>query len=88
MKKLEPAPASLLAEWRAQEERRLSAEELDARIAAPMTEAERADLEGLIAWFCRRYPTPAARLAYHRRHELLRRRQRAATAGPPTLSGR
>ena len=73
MNKLEPASPALVAAWRAQEERRLSADEFDARVGAPMTETERADLEGLIAWFCRRYPTPAARLAYHRRHELARR---------------
>lgn len=77
MKRLEPAPASLLAEWRAQEERPLSPAEFEARVAAPMTDVERADLEGLIGWFCRRYPTPAARLAYHRRHELSRRRARS-----------
>ena len=83
MKQLAPAPANLRAEWRAEEERRLSPAEFEARVAAPMTDVERADLEGLIAWFCRRYPSPAARLAYHRRHELARRRQRAAT---PTVT--
>ncbi len=72
MTKLVPASPQLAARWRAEEERRLPADEFEARIRAPMTDDERA----LIAWFQRRYPTPAARLAAHRRRELERRRQR------------
>lgn len=47
--------------------RRLSAEEFDAYVRAPMTSAEREGIVELIDWFVRRYPTPADRLAYARR---------------------
>ena len=45
------------------EERRLSPEELAARIAAPWTTQEAEDLAQLVAWFHRRYPTVRERLA-------------------------
>lgn len=48
-------------------ERRLSADEWAAGSAIPITDEERAETLALIAWFCRRYPTPAERLAYVRR---------------------
>jgi len=44
-------------------ERRLSAEEFDAYVHAPMTEAERLAILESVAWFTKRYPTPAERLA-------------------------
>jgi hypothetical protein len=55
-----------LAEVRRLAERRLSAEEFDAWVNAPMGEDERAEILSLIEWFTRRYPTPAARLAQAR----------------------
>ena len=44
-------------------ERQLSAEEFDAYVHAPMTDAERREILESVAWFTRRYPTPAERLA-------------------------
>jgi hypothetical protein len=59
-----PAPdPETLAEIRALSERRLSAEEFEAYVRAPMSEAERNEILEQIAWFMRRYPTPAERLA-------------------------
>lgn len=46
--------------------RRLSAEEVCAALAEPISDAERASVRELIAWFTRRYPTPLERLAYVR----------------------
>jgi hypothetical protein len=48
-------------------ERRLSAEEFDAYVEAPMTEDERRTIQELIAWFQRRYPRPLDRLVSARR---------------------
>lgn len=62
----EPSPAAL-ARIRALSERRLSAEEARAALAVPLGEAEEEESRSLIRWFRRRYPTPAARLAYARR---------------------
>jgi hypothetical protein len=56
-----------LARVRALCERSLSAEEARAALAVPLGEAEEEESRSLIRWFRRRYPTPAARLAYARR---------------------
>jgi hypothetical protein len=48
-------------------ERRLDAAEARAYLARPISGAERQDVLALVAWFRRRYPTPASRLAYVRR---------------------
>jgi len=48
-------------------ERQLSPEEFRAALAIPLGEAEEEESRSLIRWFCRRYPTPAERLAYVRR---------------------
>src|SRR5438093_384083 len=48
-------------------ERRLSAEEFDAYVHAPMSEAERQEILESVAWFTKRYPTPGERLAAARR---------------------
>lgn len=48
-------------------DRRLSAEEFDARVAAPLGDQERAAMRQLIEWFRRRYPTPHERLRSARR---------------------
>lgn len=52
---------------RAHAERALTPAELDAYVNAPLSDFEREERAALIAWFQRRYPTPAARLAYARR---------------------
>ena len=78
-RKLVPPPPEVVAEMRAFAERRLSAEEFDAYVNAPMGDFEREQIDGLIAWFRRRYPTPAERLAYARRAY-----RRWAAAMPPS----
>lgn len=52
---------------RDESERRLSAVEVEAYLAVPVTDVEREDVGGLVAWFTRRYPTAGERLAYVRR---------------------
>jgi hypothetical protein len=59
--------AAQIAELRAYAERNLTDEERRAYAEAPLGEAERAEIVALHEWFTRRYPTPAARLAYVRR---------------------
>lgn len=49
---------------RALAERPLTAEELQAGLAAPVSPEEWEEKRALIRWFLRRYPTPAERLAY------------------------
>jgi hypothetical protein len=56
-----------LARIRALTERQLSPEEVEAALQTPVDEAEREEILSLVAWFRRRYPTPADRLAYVRR---------------------
>lgn len=48
-------------------ERRLSAEEFEAYVRAPMSDAEREEILSQIEWFMRRYPTAGERLASARR---------------------
>jgi hypothetical protein len=48
-------------------ERRLSAEEIESALSIPVSDSERAEVLSIRAWFTRRYPTPADRLAYVRR---------------------
>ncbi len=64
---LRPASAALRRELQAQADRPLSEDEIRARLATPVSEEERRETLALVAWFCRRYPTPADRLAYVRR---------------------
>ena len=61
-----PPPPELVAELREFSERRLSPEEFDAYVRAPVTDFEREQRDELLSWFLRRYPTPAERLAYAR----------------------
>ncbi len=61
-----PSPAAL-ARVRALAERRLSPDEVRAALAVPLSYQEEEETRSLIRWFRRRYPTPAARLAYARR---------------------
>jgi hypothetical protein len=63
-----PLPSQeALERVRALVERQLSAEELNAYVYAPMTEAERQEILASVAWFRGRYPTPGERLAAARR---------------------
>lgn len=59
--------AAVRARVEAEAERRLSPEEVAAYLGAPVSDAERAGARALVAWFRRRYPTGAERLAYARR---------------------
>jgi hypothetical protein len=62
----QPTPERLAA-LRADADRQLSREELDAYVNAPMGDAEREEIRSLVSWFTRRYPTAQERLAYARR---------------------
>ena len=57
----------LLARLRAEAERTLTPEEAEAYLRAPMSDEEREEILAQVRWFCRRYPTPAERLAWARR---------------------
>ena len=49
-------------------ERELTTTEFQERLGVLLSDVEeRRSTDELIAWFCRRYPTPAARLDYARR---------------------
>jgi hypothetical protein len=61
-----PSPEAL-ARLRALAERQLTPEEFSAALAVPLGEREEEESRSLIRWFCRRYPTPAERLAHARR---------------------
>lgn len=67
MKPLDLPGPEALARIRALAERQLSPEEVRAALAVPLGQAEEEESRSLIRWFRRRYPTPAARLAYARR---------------------
>jgi hypothetical protein len=58
----------------------LSAAEVEAALRTPVSEFEREEILSLIAWFRRRYPTAADRLAYVRRAY---RRWRSTTTPRP-----
>ncbi len=60
-------PAHAVARVRAEAERSLSPTEFGRWVGEPMTAAEREEALSLIAWFQRRYRTPAERLAYSNR---------------------
>ena len=62
-----PPSAAALRRVRELAERRLSAEEFDAYVHAPISDSERDEILSSIAWFMKRYPTPAERLAAARR---------------------
>lgn len=59
--------AEALARVHALAERRLSPEEFEAYVRAPMSDAEREEILASVAWFMKRYPTPGERLAAARR---------------------
>jgi hypothetical protein len=62
-----PASPEERAALRAIVERRLTAEEFNAYVNAPMSDDEREAILENIAWFRRRYPTAAERFAWRRR---------------------
>ena len=63
-----PGPSRrLAARLREEYERPLSADEVRAYLAVPISDRERDDTLSLVRWFRRRYPDPADRLAYVRR---------------------
>jgi len=59
--------AQAIARIRALSERELTPEEVEAALRTPVDEVEREEILALVAWFRRRYPTAADRLAYVRR---------------------
>ncbi len=61
------ARAAVRARLVAESERQLSRGEVAAYLEAPVSDEERADVRGLVAWFRGRYTTGAERLAYARR---------------------
>lgn len=63
---MSPAPDTR-ARVIAASERSLTSEEARAYLAAPVSDAEREEVLGLVRWFRRRYPTGADRLAYVQR---------------------
>jgi hypothetical protein len=65
--RMTPPSAEALERVRQLAERRLSAAEFNAYVNAPMTDAERDEILASVAWFRRRYPTAAERLAAARR---------------------
>jgi hypothetical protein len=74
--------AALRQELERSEERRLSADEFDARAQAPMSELEREDFHALIGWFTARYPTAGDRLrAIRSRVRRLNERRRPLARG-------
>lgn len=73
---------ALVEEIRRIAERRLSAEEFQARLAVPIDAEERERVLALVDWFCRRYPTGEERLAYVRRAY----RRWAATQGSASVA--
>jgi hypothetical protein len=62
------------------ENRRLSPQAARAYLDAPIGDAEREEVRALVAWFCRRYPTPLDRLGYVRRAYARWRRSRGLAA--------
>ncbi len=80
MKRFVPPSADDVRAVRAVADRELSADEVRAALAVPISDDERAEILSLIEWFTRRYPTPAARLAWSRRqHRAAKRRAPPAT---------
>jgi hypothetical protein len=65
--RFKPPSPEAVARVRAFAERRLTPEEFQAWVDAPMSDAEREEIQAQIAWFKRRYPTARERLAYARR---------------------
>jgi hypothetical protein len=69
----------------AEANRQLSPEEWAAYVNQPLSAEERQNIEELLDWFARKYPTPAARLAYARRAYRRWVRNLAASSPPPAI---
>ena len=67
MTPLRPRSPETIAAIQELAQRRLAPEEVSARLRVPIGEDERLEILALIDWFCRRYPSPAQRLAYARK---------------------
>lgn len=67
MSTFRPPPPDVVRALRREAERPLTPEEIREVDAIPLGPEELADNVALIDWFCRRYPTPDARLRYARR---------------------
>lgn len=65
--RLRPATAEVRERLMALHEAPMDVAEFIRRADAPLSEAEVAEARALVAWFTRRYPTGAERLAYARR---------------------
>ena len=85
MKPLERPGPDALARIRALSERQLTAEEVRAALAVPLSDEEDAEARALIRWFRRRYATPLERLAYARR--AYRRWTTSVARGDPNATG-
>lgn len=80
LKPMEMPSAEALERIRALMDRQLTPEEVRAALAIPISPEELEENRSRILWFCRRYRTPAARLAWARRAY---RRWVAAFPTPP-----
>ncbi len=78
-----PHSARLAARLREESERTLSAEEVRAYLAVPISEREREDTLSLVRWFRLRYPRPNDRLTYIRRAYARWQRARHYAGVPP-----
>jgi formylglycine-generating enzyme required for sulfatase activity len=88
---MRPATAEERARLKALHEAPMDVAEFIRRADAPLTDAEIEDARALVAWFTRRYPTGAERLAYARRAYARWTREpttgRRATATAPAAPG-
>ena len=84
MTAVRPPSPETVAYVRGLAERQLSREEVEAALRVPLGDDERREILALVDWFCRRYPTPAERLAYARRAYRRWTRRAGATGGIPT----
>lgn len=79
MSRFAPPPPELVARVRAEAERGLDRAEWEAASAIPTSDDERREALDLVAWFVRRYPTAAERMAWSRRQYLA-----ASRRAPPS----
>ena len=66
--KVPPPTVEVIEEAHRHYNRQLTPEEYAAVLASETSPEEMEEKRGLVAWFTRRYPTPAERLAYNRRY--------------------
>ncbi len=80
---LQPASAGERAWIAEQATRRLSPDEFQAYVDAPVSDWERENAAALIAWFTARSKTPLERLAYARRAQARSPQVPRVAAAPP-----